>query len=262
MIVTIDNYKYKSDIEIYTLSDTEITRISYNNLNIENNIATINNFNFKEDIYRIEILEDKIDDIELIYKFYDNDKIIHEVSTIDCSIQIKNNLVYNYDTNKFLDDYEEKLNILDFFNDKQWNLYWYYLHWFTYNYPNKPTDKDKKEVKKLVNVMRKDGIKCDKCRKHFNNWLNTYDINSFLNNRRLLFTYFFKLHNKVNKQNKKKILSLHEATNIYKSTNWNKKLKKYGINIINLFRDRKLETFPELFYTVAEENLKKEHNLT
>ena len=86
MIVTIDNYKYKSDIEIYTLSDTEITRISYNNLNIENNIPTINNFNFKEDIYRIEILEDKIDVSrgDMIVKPNNQPKISQDLDAFIC----------------------------------------------------------------------------------------------------------------------------------------------------------------------------------
>lgn len=261
MIVTIDNYKFKCDIEIYRLSDTEIITIKYENLNVNNNLATINTFDFKEDTYRIQLNEDIEDEINLIYKFYDKNNLIFEENTIDCCIKIENENIMSYDVDNFLDLYEEKVIILDKFNTKQWNLYWYYLHWFTFNYTNKPSEDDKNEVNKLVYVMKTNGIKCDKCRMHFKEWLNKYDIHLYFVDRKSLFKYFFELHNNINRQNGKKVLSLNQAVNIYRKNNWTLKLDKYGVNIIKLFKDRKLETFPNLFYTLAEENLKKEFEI-
>ena len=257
MKLVINNFLIQSNIYISRLNSGEEIDIYYDDLNISNNTVSIDEYNFKNGIYRIDVS----DEIELVYNFYDNKNLVYKKKSIDCCVQISNNIITEYDEDKFIEEFEVKLKDAESFKIYHWNLYWYYLHWFTYNYPNNPTNKDKNEIMKLVKVMGTDGIKCNKCLKHFNEWLDKNDITNSLSNRNMLFRYFFNLHNDVNKRNNKNIMSIEEATDVYNKKDWNKEFTKYNVDIIDLFKKKKLDTFPKLFYTVIKENLMKEYNL-
>jgi len=265
MKLIINNFNIESNIYISRLNSAEEIDIYYKDLNLSNGIVTVDTYEFKNGIYRIEIsdatcLAQPLE-IELIYKFYNNNKLIYEIQSIDCCVVIKNDQIYSYDDDKFMDEFEVKLENNKLSLIKHWNLYWYYLHWLTYNYPNNPTNEDKEEILKLINVMKTDGIRCVKCLKHFNEWLDQNDITIALSNNNSLFKYFFDLHNNVNKNKQKKKLSIKKAINIYKKKDWNKEFIKYDVNIIDLFNKRKLDTFPILFYTVIKNKLMIEYNL-
>lgn len=262
MKLIIKNFNIESNIYISRLNSGEEIDIYYKDLNITNDTVTVDTYEFKNGIYRIEISEAQPLEIELIYKFYNNNnKLIYEIRSFDCCVVIKDDQIYSYDDEKFIEQFEVKLEDIKLCLINHWNLYWHYLHWLTYNYPNNPTNEDKEEIIKLINVMKTDGIRCEKCLKHFNEWLDENDIIIALSNNISLFKYFFDLHNNINKNKQKKIFSIKKAINIYKNKDWNKEFMKYDVNIVNLFNKRKLEIFPILFYTIIKNKLMKEYNL-
>ena len=257
MKLIINNFTSKSNIYISRLNNVEELDLYYEDLKIKNNSLTINSYNFKNGIYRIDLPD--IDNVK--FEFYNGSKLIYKEITNDCCIKIENSKITKYNHDEFNDQFEINLKNFDLFLVKHWNYYWYYLHWLTYNYPNNPKHEDKNEILKLINVMKKNGIKCDKCSKHFNLWIKKNDINKSLDSKKSLFTYFVNLHNDVNKRNKKKLIKIKEAEKIYQSKNWVKEFKNYKVDILNLFKERKLDTFPDLFYSVIEIEIMKDFDL-
>ncbi len=261
MKLIIDNVNIKSDLHIYNLNNISFKVLPYDELLVETNTIKINTYSFTDGVYKILLAKKKSGRSKLIYNFYDNNKLVYQSKCITCCIKIEKGKISKYNIGLFIKNHRVYTNRYNLFIIKHWNLYWHYLHWLTYNYPKDPSNEDKNEIIKLINVMKDDGIKCSKCKMHFNEWINEYNINLSTNNKVNLFSYFFNLHNNINKRKNKKILNLNEAIDIYKTKDWESKLNKYGVSITQLFKERKIETFPELFYSVIEKNLRKEHNL-
>lgn len=100
-------------------------------------------------------------------------------------------------------------------NPSEWGPpLWYKLHMKTFDYPEIATYKDKvlaikyfKEVEKL--------LPCEKCRVHYRRNLKASPIEYHVDTRRELTRWLIDLHNKVNAQTGKRILSYDEASNIY-----------------------------------------------
>ena len=91
---------------------------------------------------------------------------------------------------------------------------WYKLHMKTFDYPEIATYKEKvlaikyfKEVEKL--------LPCEKCRVHYRQNLKSNPIEYHVDTRDELVRWLIDLHNKVNAQTGKKILSYEEAISIY-----------------------------------------------
>ena len=91
---------------------------------------------------------------------------------------------------------------------------WYKLHMKTFDYPDVATYKEKvlaikyfKEVEKL--------LPCEKCRVHYRQNLKASPIEYHVDTRDELVRWLIDLHNKVNAQTGKRILSYEEAISIY-----------------------------------------------
>lgn len=91
---------------------------------------------------------------------------------------------------------------------------WYKLHMKTFDYPEVATYKEKvlaikyfKEVEKL--------LPCVKCRVHYRQNLKASPIEYHVDTRDELVRWLIDLHNKVNAQTGKRILSYEEAISIY-----------------------------------------------
>ena len=91
---------------------------------------------------------------------------------------------------------------------------WYRLHMMTFEYPEVATQKDKvmainyfKEVEKL--------LPCVKCRVHYRENLEANPIQYNVDTRDELVRWLIDLHNKVNVQTGKRILSYDEAIALY-----------------------------------------------
>ena len=84
-------------------------------------------------------------------------------------------------------------------NSKIWgNGAWVFLHSITLNYPNNPTENDKKTYKSFFETL---GylLPCNECSNHYNDYLQSNPINyDILENKESLTIWLYNLHNNVN----------------------------------------------------------------
>ena len=91
---------------------------------------------------------------------------------------------------------------------------WTFLHTITYNYPENPTDNDKKNYHNFfMNLQHV--LPCKKCQAHYTENIQKYDLNNSLDNRDDLVKWLIDLHNDVNRDNGKRVWSYSEVYNKY-----------------------------------------------
>lgn len=134
---------------------------------------------------------------------------------------------------------------------KFWRLYWNSLHYLSYLY--KPIHKN--QVIKLIDKMKTNGIKCAKCKSHFNQFTQNYNINNYLNNKNDLINYFLILHNNINKNN----FSMNDLNKLYSNFD-DTELKSYGIDIQLLLNMNKLDKLTDIINTTLYYRLLIEDN--
>lgn len=83
---------------------------------------------------------------------------------------------------------------------------WFSLHTISFNYPIKPSEKDKEEYKLFFNNLQ-EVIPCSVCKKNYKRHLKEHPIEDYLNSRKLLVYWVIDMHNMVNAEIGKKILS-------------------------------------------------------
>jgi len=76
----------------------------------------------------------------------------------------------------------------------------------SFNYPLKPTEKDKDEYKNFF-INLQNVIPCSVCKKNYIRHLNEHPIKDYLNTRKFLVYWVIDMHNMVNAEIGKKILS-------------------------------------------------------
>ena len=81
---------------------------------------------------------------------------------------------------------------------------WHTLHVMSFNYPIKPTNKQKNDYKRFINCLRCT-LPCGKCRKNLKKNLKELPLrNKDLRNRETFSRWMYNLHELVNKMLKKK----------------------------------------------------------
>jgi len=91
---------------------------------------------------------------------------------------------------------------------------WTFLHTITYNYPENPSDNDKKNYHNFfMNLQHV--LPCEKCKGHYKQNIQKYDLNNSLDNREDLVKWLIDLHNDVNRDNGKRVWSYSEVYNKY-----------------------------------------------
>ena len=81
---------------------------------------------------------------------------------------------------------------------------WHTLHVMSFNYPIKPTNKQKNDYKRFINCLRCT-LPCGKCRKNLKKNLKELPLrNKDLRNRETFSRWIYNLHELVNKMLKKK----------------------------------------------------------
>lgn len=98
---------------------------------------------------------------------------------------------------------------------------WLFLHSITLNYPNSPTQIDKKIYSDFFNLLGK-VLPCDVCRNHFIYNNNNLPIQFNLNSKESIVKWLIEIHNKINIVKKKKTITYDEFTELYKDVYKNK----------------------------------------
>lgn len=92
-------------------------------------------------------------------------------------------------------------------NQNVWGPHmWFTLHSITFNYPIKPTNDDKNNYKNFF-IYLQNVIPCNICKKNYIRHLKEYPLDNNLNSRMDLVKWMINLHNAVNGETGKKILS-------------------------------------------------------
>ena len=95
-------------------------------------------------------------------------------------------------------------------NAEQWGKQgWHFIHSIAYNYPDNPTQEDKKNYSDFIHSMQK-VLPCPFCAEHFKQ--NIIKMPIRLYNKSEFFNWTVDMHNEVNKLNGKAILSYEEAS--------------------------------------------------
>jgi len=93
---------------------------------------------------------------------------------------------------------------------------WFSLHTISIVYPLKPTDNDKKNYKNFF-INLKEVIPCSICKKNYVRHLSEHPLDNFLDNRKSLVYWVIDMHNMVNAEIGKKILSYENVIKKYET---------------------------------------------
>ena len=92
---------------------------------------------------------------------------------------------------------------------------WTFLHTITLNYPNNP-DIDVIDYHKNFFILLKNIIPCEKCKKHYSQYLIDNPIGDVLNNKQDFVIWLNKLHNVINVRNNKPEMNIKNMIKLYK----------------------------------------------
>jgi hypothetical protein len=91
---------------------------------------------------------------------------------------------------------------------------WTFLHTVTYNYPENPTEDDKRNFYNFfMNLQHV--LPCEKCKAHYKQNIQKYDLKNNLGSRQELVKWLIDLHNDINKDNGKQVWSYSDVFNKY-----------------------------------------------
>ncbi len=102
---------------------------------------------------------------------------------------------------------------------------WLSLHTITMNYPNNPTFLQKQDYKNFF-INMENILPCIVCKRNYKRHLLEYPINNYLDNRKQIVYWLIDLHNAVNAETGKKILSYDKVIEKYEII-YNKKILDY-----------------------------------
>jgi hypothetical protein len=122
---------------------------------------------------------------------------------------------------------------------------WFSLHTMSFNYPLKPNNKDKNEYKNFFNSL-KYVIPCSVCKKNYIRHLNELPIEKHLSNRKELVYWVIDLHNMVNGETGKKIISYDNVIKKYEEA-YGKKIILEGENE-NSINSKSSELYKKIIY--------------
>lgn len=106
---------------------------------------------------------------------------------------------------------------------------WFFLDVVTFGYPIKPTDAQKKQYKQFFTSL-KNILPCGLCRESYSKFIKELPLTEkVLKTRKNLTTWFFKIHNKVNKKlgcKEMNLKQMKDKMNFYESFRASKCTKK------------------------------------
>jgi hypothetical protein len=76
---------------------------------------------------------------------------------------------------------------------------WQFLHTLTFIYPESPTFNDKVKMRELMYSLSFI-LPCKYCRSSFSKYIKSLPIDNYLDSRKLIVEWLYKIHNKINKK--------------------------------------------------------------
>ena len=254
MIQILDIIKNQINVQKITLvngHNNKTRQLKINEFNNFGNYVEIN-LNIKDGYYELRLNQIKKTSFLIINKCGHQ----YNINGFKLCFENKSNNIIPIKDKKFVEILKFNLNQLINVKNRYYNLYWDNLHWLAYNYPDNPLESDKNEIIKLITAIKNRGILCPLCTMHFINWSKNNCITQATQSKQKLMDYFWRLHNDVNKRNKKMEYSYNDLLNQYQTAP--SYLKNYGVDIIQIFNNKNLENFPNLFNTIGFEKIKGE----
>lgn len=85
---------------------------------------------------------------------------------------------------------------------------WFFLHTLTFSYPDNPNEEDKRKMFNFFNILG-EVLPCSVCKVHYQENIQKYPINNFLNSRQDLVNWLIDIHNIVNRSLGKQTIDNH-----------------------------------------------------
>lgn len=112
---------------------------------------------------------------------------------------------------------------------------WFFIDTIVLSYPDFPSSKDKEEYKNFIKATQK-VLPCEKCRKHFRNYIEKNPINDIvLSSKKKFVEWILGAHNNVRRMQNKDEISIDDFYNYYIKENKlviNKETSEVRSNII------------------------------
>ena len=103
-------------------------------------------------------------------------------------------------------------------NQNIWGSHmWFSLHTISFNYPFHPTEDEKKNYE-IFFLSLQNVIPCPICKKNYIRHIQEHPIHNFLNSRKSLVYWLIDMHNMVNAEIGKKIMSYENVIKKYHDT--------------------------------------------
>ncbi len=100
-------------------------------------------------------------------------------------------------------------------NQNVWGPHlWFSLHTISFTYPIRPKESDKEEYKSFF-IALQHVIPCSVCKKNYKRHLQEFPVDAHLNSRKDLVYWVIDLHNMVNSETGKRVISYEDAIQRY-----------------------------------------------
>ena len=131
-------------------------------------------------------------------------------------------------------------------NPNLWGKYfWGTIHFITFSYSRNPTQQEKDNVKKFIEIL-KDLLPCEQCRYHYEQNLKKFPLtDEILSSKIKLIQWAVDVHNEVNSRTGKKILTMDETINLYINAQ-----PKEESNLSNCYNYLFIEQYNQIIYTL------------
>tara|TARA_B100000902_G_scaffold366281_1_gene387924 strand:+ start:464 stop:934 length:471 start_codon:yes stop_codon:yes gene_type:complete len=130
--------------------------------------------------------------------------------------------------------------------------FWYILHIITFNYPDNPTEYQKRAYHDFFTHL-KEVIPCGNCRKHYSKYIGEYPLSPHLDSKVAIIKWLIQIHNFVNISLGKPIYDPVDVINIYK------KLEPvspfYNINTEKIIKKKKERDTKKIHYILISISL-------
>lgn len=124
---------------------------------------------------------------------------------------------------------------------------WYILHIISFEYPEKPTEYDKRIYHDFYTSL-KDVIPCVECRKHYRDHITKYPLTPHLDTRDTLIKWVIQVHNFVNVSLGKPTYTIEQVLTIYKNLHPLSPFATLDKNILTKFKQI---NYPQEYYRIC-----------